>query len=97
MKLHFTKQNNLSKLHGELLELSELKPVNGESVMHVEGNSENVWITVSDDVSQSVIEQINTIVATHDPTPLPTVSSDEVLKSKIELVTINTLIDLGVI
>lgn len=48
-----------------------------------------------DDDTDMILAQ--SIIDAHDPFLLPTVSNDEILNAKIEVQTINTLIDLGVI
>lgn len=92
MRYHF--QNvNPNKL------LIELKNA-GVDVLNIESDltindiiANNVWFDAEDKDNQFVQQ----IIDSHDPTPFPEVLNDELLNAKIEVQTINTLIDLGVI
>lgn len=72
MKLHYAKPNILSKLHDEILKA-------GITPDFVEGKGDDIWITVPDSTLQPVIDQINLIVANHDPTPIPPLPTDSEL------------------
>lgn len=84
------KEINQAKLYDELLKAELITPLQSNGASRLQGNS--LFIDDADD-----IDAINLIIDTHDPTPDQTVSSDDILRAKIELTTINTLIDLGVI
>ena len=71
-RLHFPIPSNLSLLHEEILDaIPTVAPVmnvtNGqlEAVMRVEGNDNNVWLTVPDDVDEAAIA---VVVQAHDAT-----------------------------
>lgn len=79
-RLSFTKPNNLSLLHDQLLAaLPALRPVPNaqgrisdftgkvelEPIMAVEGLGDEVWLTVPDTANESAIAAV---VAAHDPT-----------------------------
>jgi hypothetical protein len=78
-RLHFKIKNDLSLLHNELLaEIEELRPVPSkanyallgdsvifEPVMHpVEGDADNVWLTVPDNANEKAIQEV---VLAHKP------------------------------
>lgn len=58
-QLMFEKSNNLDRLHDQLVAA-------GVPVERIEGVDDTVWITVPDDVDESVIQRI---VDAHKPTP----------------------------
>lgn len=79
-RLSFTKPNNLSLLHDQLLEaIPDLRPIPNaqgrisdftggvelEPVMVVEGLGDEVWLTVPDTADENAIAAV---VAAHDPT-----------------------------
>jgi hypothetical protein len=72
--LHFTKANNLSALHDQLLAaLPDLRPTfnsrgEREAVIRVEGLGDHIWLTAPDSAD---IAAITAIVQAHDPTTLP--------------------------
>ena len=78
-RLHFKIKNNLALLHDELLKaIEELRPVPSkanyalvgdpmiyEPVMHpVEGDADNVWLTVPDNANEKAIQEV---VLAHKP------------------------------
>lgn len=95
-KLHFVKPNNLNQLHDELLaahpELRKVSPgQDGRFValpdnLCVEGNMNEVWLTVPDAADETAIAAV---VAAHDPTiPRPPTSREVVTQRIAELLTI---------
>lgn len=69
MKLIYTKTHLLSKLHDELIKAKI--PLDNNGASPVQGNGEVVYIYIQDDTPQATIDQIETIVNAHDPTPPP--------------------------
>lgn len=73
-RLHYTRTNNLSKLHDELLAaIPALRPIPNDDgklvvVMRVEGRGDDIWLTVPDDADETAIAAV---VDAHDPTPRP--------------------------
>ena len=63
-QLRFVKQNNLSKLHDELLAtIPQLRPVLNaqgqlEPVMRVEGLAQDIWLTVPDTADELAIAAV---------------------------------------
>lgn len=70
-KLIFRKQVSLGKLTDELIRTGCIRPVQDDGTSSVQGNNEEVWVYIPDNMPQEVIEQITAIVNAHDPTPLP--------------------------
>lgn len=70
-RLHFQIPNNLSLLHDELLvAIPALAPIRdadglGTPVMQVEGDDNNVWLTVPDNADEAALVAV---VQAHDPT-----------------------------
>lgn len=68
-RLHFTRPNNLSKLHDELLAaMPGLRPVlnaqgEREAVMQAEGKADDIWLTVPDSTDDVAV---TTVVRDHD-------------------------------
>lgn len=60
-RLHYTKPHLLSKLHDELIAA-------GIVPERVEGDGEDVWLTVTDGTVESAVAAV---VDAHDPTPPP--------------------------
>lgn len=71
--LHYQIPSNLSLLHDELLvaipSLVPVRDIDGEGtpVMRVEGNDDNVWLTVPDDADETAIAAV---VLAHDANSL---------------------------
>jgi len=78
-RLHYEIKNTLTRLHEELLEaIPALRPIAGASpgailgddlrreavMVPVEGNEENVWLTVPDDADEAAIARV---IAAHKP------------------------------
>lgn len=69
MRLTYTRPNDLSKLHDELLAaIPSLRPVGMTPRMIVEGAGEDIYLTVPSDADVSAIYAV---VQAHDPTPRP--------------------------
>lgn len=67
-KLHYVKANNLSQLHDEILSgCSAICPIDGQAQMSVEGDGNNVWLTLPDNLSPEDLQQVEAIVASHTP------------------------------
>lgn len=78
MRLEFTREHALSKLHDELLAAGVVPEL-------VEGDGETCWITVADDADAELVRQV---VDAHDPTPpAPPPDPDEELAAAIEAAT----------
>lgn len=72
MRLHFAKSTRLSQLHDEILAACPaVRPVEGQAQMAVEGDSDNVWLTLPDDLSAATRQEIEAIVSNHTPAPTP--------------------------
>jgi hypothetical protein len=57
MELHYTRPNHLARLHDELLAA-------GITLERVEGDGDDIWITVTDGVSEA---SVAAVVGAHDP------------------------------
>jgi len=69
MRMHYTKASNLSQLHDEILaSCSAVRPIDGQAQMIVEGDPDNVWLTLPDDLSLETQQQIEAVVTNHKPT-----------------------------
>lgn len=79
---------NVKKIHGEFVS-NNIDPF---PVFELENGDGDFTFPEGTDMTK-----VQQIIDAHDPTQLPIVNADDILKSKIELTTINTLIDLGVI
>jgi len=83
--LQYSKPNNLSLLHDELLTaIPTLAPIRdaegiGTPVMRVEGRDNEIWLTVPDDADEA---EIAAIIASHDGS---TVTNDEVSRARREV------------
>jgi len=72
MRMHYTKASNLSQLHDEILaSCSAICPIDGQARMIVEGDPDNVWLTLPDDLSVESQQQIAAIVINHKPSTKP--------------------------
>lgn len=72
MKVHYTKASNLSQLHDEILSgCSAICPIDGQARMIVEGDPDNVWLTLPDDLPLETQQQIAAIVTNHKPNTKP--------------------------
>lgn len=66
MRIKYTKANNLAQLHDELAAaLPSLLPVDGASQLIVEGEGEDIWLTVPDDFTDKAA--LDAVVAAHTP------------------------------
>lgn len=79
-----------NKLHNELL----AKDINLIGVFAIDDTDYGAEINFDDGTDMTLVQSV---LDTHDPTPIPTINPEDVLNAKIEVQTINTLIDLGVI
>jgi len=64
-RLHYSKTNNLSQLHDEILaaipEANPERDGNGHAkapVIHVEGLADDIWIEVADDFPEAALQSV---------------------------------------
>lgn len=86
MKLIYHKQHLLDKLMNELLTIPALRPIIGNdgqkyAVFTLQGDGENIYLTVPDDAP---IAEIEAVIQAHDPTPLPQSPTQEQRISALE-------------
>lgn len=92
MRIHYSNVNTI-KLHGELISRG-IQPILVENDAKEQEIANNTYITFADDTDMQLVQSV---LDAHNPITIPTISPDDVLNAKIEVQTINTLIDLGVI
>lgn len=86
--LHYVKPHNIDKLRGELESA-------GVVILSLEHTDDEIWIGIPDDAPQQMIDAANTVVANHDPTPLPPPPTpDQQFKSALQALTSPTAADL---
>ena len=89
------KNVNVHKLLDELIGSGIVWTKQSDTVDYLNGETTgDCVIEFADDTDLDLVQQI---IDTHDPSPIQTVSNDDILKAKIETETLNLLIDLGVI
>lgn len=72
MRMHYTRASNLSQLHDEILaSCSAVRPIDGQAQMIVEGDPDNVWLTLPDELPLEMQQQIEAIVTNHKPSTKP--------------------------
>ena len=80
--LTFTKPNNLSQLHDEILTaLPALQPASGVPVIRVEGRGEQIALYVPDNADEAAIAAV---VAAHVARPQPTAPNFRALMNVVE-------------
>jgi hypothetical protein len=62
--LHFVKEHNIDRLYQELIDA-------GVTVLDLMHTDTDIWIGIPADAPQEMIDAVNTVVANHQPIPLP--------------------------
>jgi hypothetical protein len=79
--LHFVKEHDIAKLWSEL-------EAAGVVILDMYHTETEIWIGIPADAPQEMIDAVNTVVANHDPTPLPPPPTpDEIVIQELQAAT----------